>query len=193
MKRVLKLSAIVALLFATNVTLGAEPKVNVDEVRKTITIEFEKPRSENQIRLIDLENHVIYSERFNKYEIHAKKLDLNKLPIGAYVLKLENDLRIAEFGISVEKNGVSIISEKIDNKPVFRKRAGKVFLNFLNTDLGPVDISVRDAMDRLLFSETMDGKFVVEKAFNFKGAFEGGYTIKVKDGDNVYFEEISVK
>jgi hypothetical protein len=193
MKRVFKLSAIVALLFATNVTLGAEPKVNVDEVRKTIIIEFEKPRSENQLRLIDLENNVIYFERFNKFEIHTKKLDLNKLPTGSYVMKLENDLRIAEYGISVEKSGVHIISKKIDNKPVFSKRAGRVFLNLLNSDLGPVDISVRDAVDRLLFSETIDRKLVVEKAFNFNGAFKGGYTIKVKVGDGVYFEEISVK
>ncbi|MGB6151731.1 MAG: hypothetical protein WBG48_07050 [Pricia sp.] len=192
MKKAFKLSAIVAFLFATSVIMGADPKVKVDKVKKTISIELEKSGSENLIRLVDPKNRVIYYERLDEHAVGSKTLDFTELPIGSYVLKLENPLRTAEYGISVEKLGVSIISEKIDNKPRFRKRGGKVFLNLLNSDSSPVDISVRDAMDRLLFSEKVDGKFVIAKAFNFERAFAGSYTIRVKDGESVHFEEIVV-
>ena len=149
--------------------------------------------SENQIRLIDMENHIIYSERLDRHEVSAKKLFLTKLPIGDYILMIENDMRTIEYDISVVKFGVRIVSKEIDNKPVFRKKDGRVYLNLLNSDLNPVEIKVRDAMDRLLFSETMDGMLDIQKAFNFKNAFAGSYIITVKDGRNVYTEEIEVK
>ena len=193
MKKVFKLSAIIALLFATIGTMGAEPKVTVDEARKSIVIELEEPMSENKIRLIDTKNHIIYSEKLDRHAVSAKKLFLTKLPLGDYILMIENDMRTIEYDISVVKLGVRIVSKKIDNKPVFRKKDGMVYMNLLNLDLNPVEIIVRDAMDRLLFSETMDEILDIQKAFNFKNAFAGSYIIKVKDGKNVYTEEIDVK
>ena len=83
--------------------------------------------------------------------------------------------------------------KKIDHKPVFRKKDGRVFLNFLNSDLSPVDIKVRDSMDRLLFTETMNGTLNIQKSFNFTKAFKGSYTIIVKDGRKVYMEEIEIE
>lgn len=192
MKRAIKFSAIIALLFATNGTMGAEPKVSVDEARKNIVIELDKPTFEYQIRFIDMEDHVIYSERIHKSEIRDKKLDITRLPIGDYVLTIENYLRTTVFRITVGNSGASMVSKKIDHKPVYLKKDGKVYLNLLNLDLNPVDIEVRDEMDRLLFSETIDGTPTVAKSFNFKKAFKGFYTIKVKDGAIVYTEEIEV-
>ena len=193
MKRVFKLSAIIALLFTTNGTMGAEPKVTVDETRKSIVIELEEPMSENQIRLIDMENHILYSEKLDRHEVRAKKLALSNLPIGKYILTVENDIRIIKYEISVVKAGLSLISKKIGHKAVFRVRDGRVYLNLLNSDLNPVEIKVRDAMDRSLYSETMDGMLNIKKAFNFKNAFAGSYIITVKDGKNVYTKEIEVK
>jgi len=193
MKRVSKLSATIVLLFATIGAMGAEPKVTVDEARKSIVIELEEPMSENQIRLIDMENHIIYSERLDRHEVSAKKLFLTKLPIGDYILMIENDMRAIEYNISVVKVGVRIVSKEVDNKPIFRKKDGRVYLNLWNSDLNPVEIKVRDAMDRMLFSETMDGILDIQKAFNFKKAFAGSYVITVKDGKNIYTEAIEVK
>lgn len=193
MKRVIKFFAIIALFFATNTTMGAEPKVTVNEARKNIVIELDKPTLEYRVRFVDMEDHIIYSQRIHKSEIRDKKLDLTKLPIGNYVLTIENYFRSTEFMITVERAGASMVSKKIDYKPIFRKKDGRVYLNLLNLDLNPVDIEVRDAMDRLLFSETMDGTLTVVKSFNFKKALEGIYIIKVKDGATVYTEEINVR
>ncbi len=66
MKRAIKFSAIIALLFATNGTMGAEPKVTVNKARKNIVIELEKPTSEYQVLFIEMENHVIYSKKVDK-------------------------------------------------------------------------------------------------------------------------------
>ena len=193
MKRPFKFSAIIALLFAVTAVMGAEPKVSIDEASKSIVIELDDPTFENQIRFIDMENHVIYSETVDKNEMWAKKLDLTRLPIGNYILKVENYLRTTEYKITVEKSQVSMAPKKIDHKPVFRKKDGRVFLNLLNSDLSPVDIKVRDAMDRLLFIETMKGTLNIQKSFNFTKAFKGSYTIKVKDGRKVYMEEIEIE
>lgn len=193
MKRAIKFSVILALMFATNGTMGAEPKVSVDKATKNIVIELDKPTSEYLVRFIDMDDHVIYSKRIDKNGIRDKKLDLTKLRIGNYALTVENNLRIVEFMITIEETGVSLVSKKIGYKPVFRKKKGSVYLNLLNSDLNPVSIEVHDAMGRLLSSERMDGILNVSKSFDFNKAFKGSYSIKVKNGDTVYTEVIEVK
>ncbi len=163
MKRVFKFSAFIALLFATNGTMGAEPKIIIDEAGKSIVLELDDPRLEHRVRFIDIENHIIYSGRVEKNELRDKKLDITNLPNGNYVLIVENHLRYIEFLINIEKSGASMVSKKIGFKPVFRKKEGRVYVNLLNSYLEPIHIEVRDAMDHLLFSETIDGTLNLAK------------------------------
>ncbi|WP_051254399.1 hypothetical protein [Arenibacter latericius] len=192
MKRAFKFSAILALLFSTNGAMGAEPKITMEEARKKIAIELDNPKTDYQVRLIDMDNHVIYSKWVKKNEIRDKRLDLNKLAFGIYVLTVENHLRVEEFVIAIEKTKLSLVSNYTKFKPAFRKKDGRIYLNLLNLDLNPVSIEVHDAMDRLLFSETMDNTLDVSKSFNFEKAFSGSYIITVGDGASVYTEEVNV-
>lgn len=88
----------------------------------------------------------------------------------------------------VEKNLIDITLD-----PVFVKKGEKIYMNLLNLTQGKVLLKVYDSQDRLVYSESIDGEVVVEKAFNFEKAFEDEYTVVVVDKFGTYTETIEVK
>jgi|SRR5690606_8260561 len=88
----------------------------------------------------------------------------------------------------VEKKIISL-----DMDPVFVTRGQTVLMNLLNLSQDKVSLKVYDSLGRLVFKETVDGKLVVEKAFNFEKAFEDRYTIVVSDNNGTYKETVEVK
>ncbi len=77
--------------------------------------------------------------------------------------------------------------------PFFRKAGDKLFLNFLNRDMGDVQIKVIDSENRILYSETLKSTLVVEKAFNFGNAEKDSYKIVVRDDNDTFAEYYVVK
>ena len=56
----------------------------------------------------------------------------------------------------------------LDNDPTFIKKGSKLLLNLLNFSEGKVILKVIDSDGRELYNESLEGKVVVEKAFNFR-------------------------
>ena len=106
---------------------------------------------------------------------------------------------VAATGMANEsKNGVKRfeverLTKKETTRPVFKKKGDVLYMNLLNLDLEKVSIKVYDSNNRVVFKEVLDGKLVVEKAFNFKKAFEDSYTVIVKDSEGTYKEKVLVK
>ncbi|QBA63582.1 hypothetical protein [Muriicola soli] len=93
---------------------------------------------------------------------------------------------------SVQENEVEVISlEK--NEPFFRKAGDKLYLNFFNKEMGDIQIRVVDSENRIVYSEVLKSKLVVEKAFNFGKAEKDSYKVVVKDGKDTYAEYYVVK
>ena len=81
----------------------------------------------------------------------------------------------------------------VELDPVFVKKGDKLFVNLLNLSQEKVTLKVYDSENRLVFSESIEGELVVEKAFNFEKAFEDEYKVVVSDNAGTYSETILVK
>ena len=88
----------------------------------------------------------------------------------------------------VEKNLIDVTLD-----PVFVRKGEKLMVNLLNLTEGTVLLKVYDSENRLVYSESIEGELVIEKAFNFEKAFEDEYTLVVVDKLGTYKETISVK
>ena len=88
----------------------------------------------------------------------------------------------------VERNLIDVTLD-----PVFIKKGDKLLLNLLNVTQGTVLLQVFDSEDRLVYSETIEGEMVIEKAFNFERAFEDEYTVVVVDKLGTYTETMNIK
>ncbi|MBT9189727.1 MULTISPECIES: hypothetical protein [Zobellia] len=193
MRKVVRTAAMIALLLTTTASIASEPKLSVvpNENVKSFVYELDAHAGRTTIKFMDAEQNVIFFETVEK-ENYAKKFDLSKLKDGLYFFKSEDDLTTISYTISVNGSNVEVIDKKENSKPVFRQKGGMVYLNLLNLDSKDVDIQVYDSSNRLVFSEKRENEMVIEKAFDFTKAYEGEYTVVVRDSKETYYKEISV-
>jgi len=90
------------------------------------------------------------------------------------------------------QNGIEIPA-KVKNEPFFRKSGDKLYLNYFNQEMEDIQIRVVDSENRIVYSETLNSKLVVEKAFNFSKAEKDSYKVVVKSGKETYAEYYVVK
>lgn len=193
MKKVIRTIAAAALLFATTTVLAKEPKLETVGNSKSIVLEWNAHLSDASLKIYDANGVIIHSDYIKNVDEYAKRFDLTPLAEGTYFLKIENGAKELVYSLSVNKNNISILGMTENLKPAYREKEGRVYLNFLNRDMEKVEVSVTDTLGNVLFKETFEDKFVVEKAFNFKGAYEGDYTIAVSNGSRIFYETVSIK
>ena len=193
MRKVVRTAAMIALLFTTTVGMANEPKLSVvpNENVKSFVYELDAQSGRTTIKFMDAEQNVIFFEAVEKGG-YAKKFDLSKLKDGLYFFKSEDDLTTVSYTISVKGDDVEVIDRKENSKPVFRVKEKMVYLNLLNLNSEDVQIYVYDSSNRLVFSETREDEMVIEKAFDFTKAFEGEYTLVVRDSKETYYKAVTV-
>ncbi|MEZ4811721.1 MAG: hypothetical protein R2819_15275 [Allomuricauda sp.] len=113
---------------------------------------------------------------------------LNYVTVAAFLLVSTIGFANGPAKSEVEKKLI-----KVELDPVFVKKGDKLLLNLLNLSQGKVILKVYDSQDRLVFSESIEGKLVVEKAFNFERAYEDEYRVVVVDKLGTYTETVEVK
>lgn len=194
MKTVLKFTVMAALLFNTVTAMANEPKMKLvaDKDAKSLVFELDEVSKDAKIQFLDSDNNIIYSSTSLKSNGFRKKYDLSKLEVGVYTLKMDSETKQVVYTILIEGDTISIVETKETIKPYFRIKEGMVFINFLNKEMKNVDIKIYDASERLLHSEVVNNKLIVEKAINFKNAYKGSYTITVKSVTGTYTENISI-
>lgn len=113
---------------------------------------------------------------------------LNYVTVAAFLLVSTMGIANGPAKSEVEKKLI-----KVELDPVFVKKGDKLLLNLLNPSQGKVILKVYDSQDRLVFNQSIEGKLVVEKAFNFERAFEDEYKVVVVDKLGTYSETVEVK
>ncbi|MDC6390061.1 hypothetical protein PP182_15295 [Maribacter sp. PR1] len=193
MKTIVKITTVVAFMFATVAGMAREPKLDVVTLgnSKSVLMTLDAPGQSVKIQLLDSDSNSIYFEKLSNGHF-SKKLNMKDLKDGNYYLIAESGLKSNTYTISLEKGEIKIIDSVVDAKPFFRKTRNKVFMNFLNLDKSEISLKVYDQNYRLVFSETVSDKLIVEKAFNFEGAYSGSYMVVVSDDTKTYSEEFVV-
>ncbi len=194
MKTILKLSAVVAFMLSTVVSMANETKSSLTASfnAKSMIFQLDGLSNETSITFMDTEKVVLYSESVYNKRKYKKKFDLRNLKEGIYSLSMENNLKVIKYQLSVEDKDVKIISKDETYKPIFKRTGDIVYINFLNLDSKLVYIKVYDSENRVLFKEAIKDNSVVEKAINFESAFEDNYTIVVEKEDNRYHEIVLI-
>lgn len=193
MKTILKFTAVIALVLVTVTAAAKEPKLRVINKAddKALVFEWDTQEEDTYIQIIDGEGNIIFSENVLDTKVYAKRFDLKNLADGNYLLEAENALKKITYTINVDEK-VGVAKKKEAVKPVFRKVNNMVYLNLLNLEGKKVEIKVLDSDNRMVFKETVENEALVEKAFNFKNAYAGNYTVIVREGNEVHYKDIVV-
>jgi len=193
MKLNLKFTAMIALMFTTVVGMAREPKLSLiaNGESKSLVVELDTQHDKTFLKIIDEDQNIIFSEKVSETS-YTKKFDLNELESGSYYFEVDDALRTLVYPISVENKEVKILKRIENTKPVFRLKGDRLFLNLLNLEGKDVQIKVFDSNSRTLYKEVIENETVITKAFNFESAYEDHYTVVVKEGKNIYYEDVVV-
>ena len=95
------------------------------------------------------------------------------------------------FGKKVNEVEKNIMAVELD--PIFKKKGDKLLVSLLNLEQKDVMIRIYDNEGRVVYKEVLEGKLVIEKAFNFENAFENDYTVVVTENKKSFKETVAVK
>lgn len=189
----MKFTAIVAFMLTTVVAMAKEPKLSIvsENDIKSLVFELDSQSKETTVQFIDAHDHVIYSESISD-KVFIKKFNLKMLEDGVYYISADDAMKSIVYKISLKGDDINIVERKENAKPVFRTLGDKVFLNLLNLEKKDVEIKVYDSQNRVVYKETLRDQILVEKAFNFEKAYNDNYTLVIKDGSDIYYENIAI-
>jgi phage tail tube protein FII len=194
MKTIFKISAVLALMFVTTTSMANDPKISLapESGTKSVIVELDEQAKASILRLTDADNNPIFFENVNE-DRYAKKFNLKDLVTGTYYFTIENALSSVTYTLNVNNDDVKIKSKLVNiTKSIFRTVGDKVYVNLLNTDQQKVNIEIVDGRNRVVFKESIKGELTLGKAFNFKKAVEGSYTIMIYDGERLYSKNIII-
>jgi hypothetical protein len=195
MKNYLKITAVIGLIFNTITTMANEPTIDLENGKdgKSILLKLDSQSADSNIRLTDSEGNILFNENSSGKNF-SKKLNLDKLEDGNYSLKVESELNTLVYNVTIDDANLSVEkSREIKNKPLAFQKDKKVYLNYLNKGLAPVEISVRDKNDNTVYEETREGDLLVKGIYNLNRAPRGEYMLMVKYGNETFFENIVIK
>ncbi|MEL6917352.1 MAG: hypothetical protein AAFO99_06440, partial [Bacteroidota bacterium] len=101
-------------------------------------------------------------------------------------------LRIIKYRLAIAEGNMEIVEKTAYTKPFFRKNGDMLYLNLLNLDQEVVRVKIYDSSNNVVLSEKLGNGLVIEKAFNFKNAFEDSYTVVIAHNDEAYYENVTV-
>jgi Secretion system C-terminal sorting domain len=195
MKNYLKITAVIGLMFTTVTGMANEPEIDLKNGidGKSIVLKLDSQSADSNIRLIDSDGNVLFYENSGGKNLN-KKFNLENLEEGIYSLKVDSEF--SSFIYNVTVGDETVIIEKgseVKNKPVARQIDKKVYLNYLNSSLSPVNISILDNNDNVVYEETRESELIVKGIYNLYRAPKGDYRLMVKFGNETYFENIVIK
>lgn len=195
MKKYLKSTAILTLLFATTAAMATEPKIDLKtgNEAKSLVLEMDATSSESEVRLTDSNDNIVHYENVSKSS-YTKKFNLKNLKNGTYYFTVENPLKKVVYTISLKNKEIKITNKRESSQnPVLRKSGDRIYLNLLNKNLGTVKVKVVNGNNEQLDSRVFKGDLIIGNVYNFENAIKDNYLVVVYDGKNTYRQSISIK
>lgn len=144
--------------------------------------------------IYDATEALMYEQKINAVKGSTKTYDLNSLPDGNYILKLNTDSKSAAYKIALKDGKVSVSAPVIVNllNPVLKKEKDIVTLNLDNLTDGSVEIQILDRFSEPLYQEVFKADSSFVKKFDVARIGMDELTFVIKSADQVISRTIRI-
>lgn len=139
-------------------------------------------------------DEVIYQQNFHTVGALIKTYDLNAFPDGDYKLRVEADLKLTEYQLTIE-NGKAQLSKPVVAellKAALTKDSSIVTLDLKNIAKQEVELLVLNEYNDQLYNETITKKSELVKKFDIAKANAKELTFIVKTKSKEFVETVKV-
>ena len=199
MKRLVKTSLVVVVMFATIVSYANEfPLLTKERTKIVKNITFENVKEGSLLIIKDSNEIILYKELVEKSGTYSKGFDLTVLPNGNYYFELDKQVEIRVKPFMVKD---SIVEFKKDEeykifKPVVYLKKDKVYISKFTFDNEVLDIKIFTAdSHELVLSEKIERKGDSEclgRIYNFSTSEKGTYSIIINSAGRRFVKNIKI-
>ena len=193
MKKVIKNSLVLAVLFTTMISYANENVTNENDEATNVTLNDVTEGSVLSIK--DVNGLILYKEIIKVSGDYSKKFDLTSLPDGNYIFELDKDFEIKSIPFNVKRNVVDL---NIENKSVVFKPAMvlennmlRIQKTILNSEKG-LNIKIYFENGDLVHSEKFNNENLINKTYDFSKSLKGKYKVLLSTEDRTFEKEINL-
>jgi hypothetical protein len=194
MKKFLKIGLIAVSLFtATGVHANDDNFTLKVKGEKEKFIRFSVDKAEDvNLSLIGADDEVLFEENIHASAASSKIYDLNALPDGNYVLKVESELKVAKYTVTIKDCEALVSEPKVSNvfKPVYTQNDNVITLALDNLDKNPIEVKVCNEYNDEVYNEVFKDKAQLTKKFNISKTDSKELTFVVKFKDESFVKTI---
>lgn len=188
----LMLTAVMIMVSTFALANDNKPAVKIEKtgVKTFAVIAYGLNEGETEIAFRDQDGRILYSTTLKGGERYAKKLDLNNLPNGKYMLEVENKLSFTATPLDVSAvSAVAQLDGQVTiSKPLVHQNGGK--LDIILASDSAADVTIYDNNARKIATETVAG--TSHKRFDLTKLEKGDYTVMVKTGGRNFIQSVSL-
>ena len=195
MKKLIKTSLVIVVMFATMVSYANEIPLLIKERTKNVTnVTFENVKQGSLLIIKDSNELILYKEFVKKPGTYSKGFDLTALPDGEYYFELDKQVVIIVRPFKVKAKSVEFIKDEQYKifKPVVYVRGDYAYISRMSLVKEPIQINVYDEEDSLIYSEKIEEAKSLKRIYNFSKSEEGNYTIVFKSEGRTFKNSIKI-
>jgi len=198
MKTLIKQSLIVALLYATLTSYASsvDPLVKVEESENKIFTLFLNDLNLQKVQIFikDKNGLILHSEDLSQNSRCIKKYDLRALPLGEYLLEIENESLIKMMPFAVKKFEVSFLKKEEIKifKPYIRQRGKFIDIMFKGDENNATRVIIYNEDGLVLKREKLPAGENFERIYDMSILTKGSYLISFQQGNREFKKEITL-
>jgi hypothetical protein len=194
MKNFVKIGLIAAALFAAPGAFANDVDFSLkvkNEKEKTIRIFINQPK-EVELFIYSTDNEVLLEDKIHASKELTKTYDLNALPDGKYMVKVEMGAQVAIYEVTIANDIASLSAPTIKEvlRPEIKVQEDFITLNLENAAKGPIEVQVLDENNDQVFLETYKDKSSLFRKFNISQSSCSAFTFIIKQDKQVFTKTI---
>ncbi|MEN0003119.1 MAG: hypothetical protein AAF798_03210 [Bacteroidota bacterium] len=200
MKKIIQNSMNILFLFVfAALSLQAEtgaPTIQMHTVgnQKKVAVKIDNLKLDATLTVKDDKGAILITKAINAAQSYEQVLVVDALPAGDYKVVITTKLAETVQPFEVLKSSVELKDwkRKVFYAPVVRKTDNFFDLNWMNGRLGDMKVSILDAAGQIVFKDSMDNVFKVEKRYHTDQLERGAYTLRLETDHKTYYETLKV-
>lgn len=195
MKKLIKRSLVIAVMFATIVAYSNEYNCSKCKETNSVTnIKIENVNEGSLFTIKDNKGQLLYSELIEKTGTYSKRFDLTNLPDAQYYFELDKQDEIKIIPFKVKSNIAEFMQDEEYNivKPDITFRNGCVYISKISADEQSWEIEVYYEDYDLAYRERLKDNRKLTRVYDFSSSKKGSYTIVVRSEGRTFKNSVNI-